>query len=560
MCTSHQEGEALQLGPALSLIALHSKDARLGEPLKRVERLRNAEHNSTASRRPTPTLSPDTSTPGAKREARLAVPVTRVQICCECASHLTDLPPGAVYRYMLEQDELEELKSELQVLNIKIKEGQQMAADKTFQEALKDIEKEAKFRVKQRRVLKGHISKVTSAHFCGDSKKAVSGSLDGKLIIWDVFSGNKMRVIPLRSSWVMACAYDELGNYVAVGGMDNMCTVYDLRGTNAKVQRELAGMDGYLSSVRFLGDSQVITGSGDTNVVLWDLERGQKVVTFEAHEATLSPCSMQLWDIRQKECRQTFREHEGDVSSVCFHTGGNVFATASEDKSCRLFDVRSDQQLSRYQNPRESSAFTSCGLSLSGRLLFAGADDHDVHVWDTLSTRRVDNPTVASVHTHPPNLREIIKDELASMASAAHAPSPARFPVPSYAEVASRAPAPVPTVPADVGCDHVAAMTTQAPRPRHYSTWRPPRPICFYCGIKGHISRFCRRRQQDERRGYSANERDYALRPDEYDPTPYPSTSRALTGHENKVTALTISPDGAVVVTGSWDSSVRVWG
>lgn len=340
----------------------------------------------------------------------------------------------------MEQDELEELKSELQVLKIKIKEGQQAAADKTFQEVLKDIEKEAKFRIKQRRILKGHISKVTTAHFCGDSKKAVSGSLDGKLIIWDVFTGNKMRVIPLRSSWVMACAYDEQGNYVAVGGMDNMCTIYDLRGTSAKVRRELAGMDGYLSSVRFLGDSQVITGSGDTRVVLWDLERGQKVVTFEAHEGDVISLSLnpdkttfvtgsvdntaRLWDIREKECRQTFREHEADVSSVCFHAGGNVFATASEDKSCRLFDVRSDQQLSRYQNPRESSAFTSCGLSLSGRLLFAGADDHDVHVWDTLSTRRVGN----------------------------------------------------------------------------------------------------------------------------------------LSGHENKVTSLTVSPDGVVVVTGSWDSSVRVWG
>ncbi|XP_037513056.1 guanine nucleotide-binding protein subunit beta-2 isoform X2 [Rhipicephalus sanguineus] len=209
----------------------------------------------------------------------------------------------------MEQDELEELKSELQLLNIKIKEGQQMAADKTFQEVLKDIEKEAKFRVKQRRILKGHISKVTSAHFCGDSKKAVSGSLDGKLIIWDVFSGNKMRVIPLRSSWVMACAFDEQGNYVAVGGMDNMCTVYDLRGTNAKVRRELAGMDGYLSSVRFLGDSQVITGSGDTHVVLWDLERGQKVVTFEAHE--------------------------GDVISLSLNPDKTTFVTGSVDNTAR---------------------------------------------------------------------------------------------------------------------------------------------------------------------------------------------------------------------------------
>lgn len=139
--------------------------------------------------------------------------------------------------------------------------------------------------------------------------------------------------------------------------------------------------------------------------VLWDLERGQKVVTFEGHEGDVISLSLhperttfvtgsvdnttRLWDIRQKECLQTFREHEADVSSVCFHKSGHVFATASEDKTCRLFDVRSDQQVCRYQNPRESTAFTSCGLSLSGRLILAGADDHDVHVWDTLSTRRV---------------------------------------------------------------------------------------------------------------------------------------------------------------------------
>nr|XP_054920904.1 guanine nucleotide-binding protein subunit beta-2-like isoform X2 [Dermacentor andersoni] len=228
----------------------------------------------------------------------------------------------------MEQDELEELKNELQLLNIKIKEGQQAAADKTFQEALKDIEKEAKFRIKQRRILKGHISKVTTAHFCGDSKKAVSGSLDGKLIIWDVFTGNKMRVIPLRSSWVMACAYDEQGNYVAVGGMDNMCTIYDLRGTSAKVRRELTGMDGYLSSVRFLGDSQVITGSGDTCVVLWDLERGQKVVTFEAHE--------------------------GDVISLSLNPDKTTFVTGSVDNTARVTHTATSKLLlSRYELHRK---------------------------------------------------------------------------------------------------------------------------------------------------------------------------------------------------------------
>lgn len=42
--------------------------------------------------------------------------------------------------------------------------------------------------------LKGHINKVNSVHFSGDSRHCVTGSLDGKLIIWDTYTGNKVQV------------------------------------------------------------------------------------------------------------------------------------------------------------------------------------------------------------------------------------------------------------------------------------------------------------------------------------------------------------------------------
>lgn len=72
--------------------------------------------------------------------------------------------------------------------------------------------------------------------------------MDGKLIIWDTWTGNKIQVIPLRSSWVMSVAFATSGNYVACGGMDNMCTVYDVNNRDpsgaAKIVRELAGYEG----------------------------------------------------------------------------------------------------------------------------------------------------------------------------------------------------------------------------------------------------------------------------------------------------------------------------
>lgn len=38
--------------------------------------------------------------------------------------------------------------------------------------------------------------------------------MDGKLIIWDTWTGNKIQVIPLRSSWVMSVAFAPSGNFV----------------------------------------------------------------------------------------------------------------------------------------------------------------------------------------------------------------------------------------------------------------------------------------------------------------------------------------------------------
>ena len=135
-----------------------------------------------------------------------------------------------------------------------------------------------------KKLLKGHINKVTCVHFSGDSRytvshcisvtshlsprHAVSGSLDGKLIVWDCWTGNKTQIIPLRSAWVMTAVFSPSGNYVACGGMDNMLTMYDLnnRDSNglAKMVREVAGYEGFLSSARFLDDENIITGSGRT--------------------------------------------------------------------------------------------------------------------------------------------------------------------------------------------------------------------------------------------------------------------------------------------------------
>ena len=110
--------------------------------------------------------------------------------------------------------------------------------------------------MKPRRNLKGHLAKIYAMHWSTDRRHLVSASQDGKLIIWDAYTTNKVHAIPLRSSWVMTCAYAPSGNFVACGGLDNICSIYNLssRDGPTRVARELSGHSGYLSCCRFVND------------------------------------------------------------------------------------------------------------------------------------------------------------------------------------------------------------------------------------------------------------------------------------------------------------------
>jgi len=257
-----------------------------------------------------------------------------------------------------------------------------------------------------RRVLKGLWGKIYALHWAEDSKHLVSASQDGKLVVWNGFSTNKVHSIPLRSQWVMTCAYSPSGNMVACGGLDNLCSIYKLpssresTNTAQKTFGELAQHEGYLSCCRFAGsDNEIITSSGDSTCILWDVENMAPKATFTDHSNDVMTLSVmdsngtfvsgacdytaRLWDYRKKNgLVMTFVGNESDVNSVSFFPDGNAFATGSDDSTCRLFDVRASKQLGMYYNDKIVCGITSVAFSHSGRIVFAGYDDHAVYGWD----------------------------------------------------------------------------------------------------------------------------------------------------------------------------------
>lgn len=80
--------------------------------------------------------------------------------------------------------------------------------------------------------------------------------------------------------------------------------------------------------------------------------------------------------------------HPSSWTPPQFFPNGSAFATGSDDATCRLFDLRADQELSLYCHDNIICGITSVAFSKSGRLLLAGYDDFNCNVWDTLKADR----------------------------------------------------------------------------------------------------------------------------------------------------------------------------
>lgn len=134
-----------------------------------------------------------------------------------------------------------------------------------------------------------HTDYVKKLSFSKGTNRLLSGAYDGKIALWDMNTLSPILQIhtALLSASVPSSIYSlasSNGHIFCSGGPDSIVNVYDSRmsGNTSAVKRLL----GHQDNVRCLlmNDLQILSGSSDSSIKLWDLRMFKVYKNFEIHD------------------------------------------------------------------------------------------------------------------------------------------------------------------------------------------------------------------------------------------------------------------------------------
>ncbi|MBN3908323.1 MAG: hypothetical protein HWQ35_17810 [Nostoc sp. NMS1] len=247
------------------------------------------------------------------------------------------------------------------------------------------------------KILKGHTSKVMSVVFSPDGQTIASCSEDKSIRIWDTCTG-KHKTLQGHSGRVWSVAFNFDGSLLASGGEDNTIKVWDI--TTGHPIYTLTGHSSWVMSVIFTNEQILASGSDDRTVRLWDVHTGECLKILEGHSNRVwsvafafnrnslilasgsEDRTVRLWDHQTGEYISTMKGYVNRIWAVAFSPKNSLLASGSDDGTVRLWDVHSDKCIQVLEGHRDR--VWSVAFSPDGSLLASGSSDLTIQIWDIL--------------------------------------------------------------------------------------------------------------------------------------------------------------------------------
>lgn len=240
-----------------------------------------------------------------------------------------------------------------------------------------------------------HTDLVAAVSFSQDGKKALSGSYDKSLKLWDLSTGMLIQNYSGHTNDVMSVAFHPLEETVLSASFDGTLKLWDQK--TAKNLRTFKGHAMGVNTAAFNPDGkQILSGSYDSTLKLWDTNSGNCIKTFKGHKGGVTnvlflpngrfaisssyDSTLKLWDLSSGTCLRTFRSHTKGVTYVSLSPDGKQALSSSYDKTVKLWNVQTGNCLHTFKGHTDEVACVV--FHPNGEKAISGSLDNTMKYWE----------------------------------------------------------------------------------------------------------------------------------------------------------------------------------
>ncbi len=243
-------------------------------------------------------------------------------------------------------------------------------------------------------VFRGHAGAVTCSAFSPDGRRALTGSDDGTVRIWNLDAGAPAGVLRGHAGAVWSAAYSPDGRSLVTGGDDKTLRVWAAAGGDP---RTLWTHTFPVTAVAFTPDgARILAGAMNGSLKLLDAASGKVLRTLRGPTATVwsvavspdgstalscgSDRAVRVWDLPAGTERKVYGGYPDNLQSVAFSPDGRRALTGGVNGVLQVLDLEGEAE--PRDLPGHSGRIWSVAFFPDGATAVTGGDDRTVRIWD----------------------------------------------------------------------------------------------------------------------------------------------------------------------------------
>ena len=255
----------------------------------------------------------------------------------------------------------------------------------------------------------GHKGAVTGLASGDQGRWIVSAGADGTLRVWNAGSGALVRSIELDEGPATAIAVDD--RRALTGHKGGAIVLWDLE--RAEKLGVFQNQQSAISALAFTGDADHFAAASQVGAVaLFDIRTPSAPATvFEGQDGTQAIASarwsgllasagqdrsIKLWRTDTRSLARSWRDQGDNLSALDMAPGGRSIASGSTNGSVRVWSASSSRPQRSFK--AHEGRITSVAFAPNDRLLASAGEDGQVKLWDLRNGRA---PRVFRGHAGP---------------------------------------------------------------------------------------------------------------------------------------------------------------